>query len=73
MWCLCFPSYHTIPTLDILCCVLCCVYVYAKLCVRGRGAHMHRHGGNLVRGTVNNASGAVGKGGVMVTRGGRVH
>ena len=33
MRCLCLPSYPPLPTIDILCCVLCCAYAYAKLCV----------------------------------------
>ena len=38
-----------VPTLDILCCVLCCVYAYAKLCVcGGGGAHMPLHASSLL-------------------------
>ena len=35
-----------LPTLDVLCYVLCCVYAYGKLCVRVSmctGPHMRRH------------------------------
>ena len=39
MRCLCLASYHSLPTLDILCCVL--RGVYAKLCVCvGEGEHI---------------------------------
>ena len=48
MRCLCLASYHSLPTLHILCCVLCCVYAYAKLCVCGGGAHMPVHASSLV-------------------------
>ena len=40
MRCLCLPSYPP-HTLDILCCVLCCAYAYAKL--GGGGARMPMH------------------------------
>ena len=39
MRCLCLASYHSLPTVDILCCVLCPVYAYAKLCVGGGGTY----------------------------------
>ena len=44
-------SYHSLSTLDILCCVLCCVYAYANLCVCVvvvGGAHMCMHASSLV-------------------------
>ena len=41
MRCLCLGSYHFLPTLDIFCCVLCCVYAYAKMCVGGGGANAY--------------------------------
>ena len=28
------------PPRDILCCVLCCAYAYAKVCVWGGGGHI---------------------------------
>ena len=37
MRCLCSTSGPPIPPRDILCCVLCCAYAYAKVCVCGGG------------------------------------
>ena len=36
------------PPRDILCCVLCCAYAYAKVCVWGGGAHMTMHASSVL-------------------------
>ena len=42
MRCLWSASYTTLPTLDIVCCVLCCAYAPAQLCVcLGGGAYVY--------------------------------
>ena len=40
----------TLPTLDIVCCVLCCAYAPAKMCVcwGGGGAHMCMHASSVL-------------------------
>ena len=39
----------TLPTLDIACCVLCCAYAPAKLCVcLGGGGHMCMHASKVL-------------------------
>ena len=45
MRCLWWASYPTLPTLDILCCVLCLCQI---VCVWGGGAHMPMHASSLV-------------------------
>ena len=45
MRCLCSTSWPTPPPSDILCCVLCCAYAYAKVC---GGAHMTMHASSVL-------------------------
>ena len=46
-----FGLLPTLPTLDIVCCVLCCAYAFAKLCVcwgGGGGGHMRIHASSVL-------------------------
>ena len=44
-----FGLLPTLPTLDIVCCVLFCAYAFAKLCVCwGRGGHMRMHASSVL-------------------------
>ena len=44
-----FGLLPTLPTLDIVCCVLRCAYAFAKLCVCwGGGGHMRIHASSVL-------------------------
>ena len=43
-----FGLLPTLPTLEIACCVLCCAYAFAKLCVWGGGGHMRMHASSVL-------------------------
>ena len=47
MRCLCLTSWPTLPPRDILCCVLCRAYAYAKVC-GGGGAQMTMHASSVL-------------------------
>ena len=44
-----FGLLPTLPTLDIVSCVLCCAYAFAKLCVSwGGGGYMRMHASSVL-------------------------